>query len=137
MINKLYHKMNPKLKQELDPPPPAFEYPKPLVSEDPTEVKPVKYAQIPGTIPKFETRFLNNVCNVEQFSFYSQYGRNIEWIEPEGYKLFHFIQRRSGFMLNRLVSDWIKDKNGVIWLIGVKSFSISNLKLTTKIIKGQ
>ena len=39
-------------------------------------------------------------------------------------------------MLERLVSDWVKDKNGVIWLIGVKSFSITNLKLTTKLLKG-
>ena len=70
MINKLNHKLNPKIKAELDPPPPAFRFPKPLVSEDPSEVKPIKYSKIAGTIPKFETRFLNNVCNVEQFSFY-------------------------------------------------------------------
>ena len=65
MINKLFHKVNPKVKGEMDKPPPHYEQPKPLVSEDPSTVKPVQYSQVKGTILKFETRFLNNVCNVE------------------------------------------------------------------------
>ena len=40
-------------------------------------------------------------------------------------------------MLDRLVSDWIKDKDGTIWLIGVKSFTVSKFKLLKHIVKGK
>ena len=34
-----------------------------------------------------------------------------------------------GFKLSRLVTDWIRDREGVIWFLGVKSFTISRVKL--------
>ena len=39
-------------------------------------------------------------------------------------------------MLDRLVSDWIKDRDGVIWLIGVKSFEVSKVKLLKHLVYG-
>ena len=136
MINKLHHKVQSNFKSELDDPPPPYRRPMPLVSTDPSTVTPVVYSKVEGTIPKFELRFLNNVCNVDQFTVYQQFGRNVEWIEPDGYKLFNCIQRRGGFMLDRLVSDWIKDRDGVIWLIGVKSFEVSKVKLLKHLVYG-
>ena len=40
-------------------------------------------------------------------------------------------------MIDRLVSDWIKDRDGVIWLIGVKSFNVSKYKLVKHLVGGQ
>ena len=40
-------------------------------------------------------------------------------------------------MLDRLVSDWIKDKDGTIWLIGVKSFNVSKFKLYKHMAHGK
>ena len=40
-------------------------------------------------------------------------------------------------MLDRLVSDWIKDRDGTIWLIGVKSFIPSKLKLLKHLVYGK
>ena len=40
-------------------------------------------------------------------------------------------------MLDRLVSDWIKDKDGTLWLIGVKSFTPSKLKLLKHLAYGK
>ncbi len=40
-------------------------------------------------------------------------------------------------MLDRVVSDWIKDKDGTIWLIGVKSFNVSKLKLYKHMVHGK
>lgn len=57
------------------------------------------------------------------------YGRNVEWLEKQGYKLFHFIQQRGNFKLQRLVSDWVKGVDGQVWLIGVKSFTVSPIRL--------
>ena len=70
MINKLHHKVNVKFKDDVDKPPPPYRKSMPLVSTDPSSVKPVVYSQVEGTIPKFELRFLNNICNVEQFTVY-------------------------------------------------------------------
>ena len=49
----------------------------------------------------------------------------MEWIEKEGYKLFKFIERVFILKLHKLVSDWVKDKNGTVWLLGVKSFELT------------
>lgn len=70
------------------------------------------YEKCAESLPKFEQRYLNNVINGDQFTHVVQYGRNIEWLEHPGYKLFNFIQRWGEFKLQRLVSDWVKDPRG-------------------------
>ena len=113
-------KLKPKSKINIDPAPQG----KPFMSKD----HEYGYTATPDSLPNFEKRYLNNVMNVDQFQHAIQYGKNIEWLEKHGYKLFNFIQRRGEFKLFRLVSDWVKDPNGTVWLIGVKSFTISKAK---------
>ena len=83
MINRLHMMVNHKLKNNVDPAPktrpfmdPAHEF---------------GYDTTDETLAKFERRWLNNVINVDQFTHVVQYGRNVEWLEKHGYKLFHFI----------------------------------------------
>ena len=91
MINKLSMRIDPHAKARLDPPPKT----KPFM--DPSHE--LGYDKTGESLPKFELRYLNNVINYNQFSTVTHYGRNIEWLEHFGYKLFNFIQKRGDFKL--------------------------------------
>lgn len=86
-------------------------------------------------IHKFEQRFLNTTHRTNQFSVFTHTGKNIEWLEKDGYKVFNFIQKRFGLTLKRLVTDWVKDKNGVVWLVAVKSFDLNQDSWKRKIAR--
>ena len=83
MINRLHMKIKPKSKVNIDPAPQS----KPFMSKD----HEYGYSAAPDSLPNFEKRYLNNVMNVDQFQHAIQYGKNIEWLEKHGYKLFNFI----------------------------------------------
>ena len=94
-------KVKSKSKATIDPAPKT----RPFMDPD----NEIGYTQTDESIPKFEQRYLNNVLNSGQFTNVIHYGRNVEWLEQHGQKLFNFIQRRGEFKLSRLVSDWVKD----------------------------
>lgn len=126
MINRLTMKVNPKSKAAVDPAPRT----RPFMDPD----HELGYSESDETLPKFEQRYLNNVVNTDQFTHMVSYGRNVEWLEKQGYKLFHFIQQRGQFKLHRLVSDWVKGNDGQVWLLGVKSFTVSPIRIKKPIV---
>jgi hypothetical protein len=59
----------------------------------------------------------------------------MDLLEKEVYKVFDFFKREYQMTFSKLISDWIRDVKGNYWLLGIKSFFLTDDNYIARALK--